>query len=148
MKGVRHVGARTGCRIKADRQDERAVAGHHVGALVRKIPLKPEVALLPRRCIRRNDGNKERAVADLASDLLIPHVAAAQLALVEPDLDTRTAQRLANAPSRLRVLRGIAQKYSPSRCARLSWRVPLHPERECLENPAQANVPVTAAAGD
>ena len=47
----------------------------------------------------------------LVSDLLIPRIAAAQLALVEPDFDTGGAQGLANLLCRLRVLRGIAEKY-------------------------------------
>jgi hypothetical protein len=108
MKRLRHIRARTGRRIQADRHNERPVASHHVGPLIRKIPLEPEIALLPRRRIRRNDGNKERTVVDLAPDLLIPGISAPQLALVEPDLDARCAQGPANAPGGLLVLRGIA----------------------------------------
>jgi hypothetical protein len=47
---------------------------------------------------------------ELAPDLLIPHVPASQLALVEPDLDARGAERFANPLGCLRVLRGIAKK--------------------------------------
>jgi hypothetical protein len=67
-----------------------------VTALIRKVPLQSKVALVPRGCISRDDGNEERAVADLVADLLIPHIPAPQLALVEPDLDARSAKCLAN----------------------------------------------------
>jgi hypothetical protein len=79
-----------------------------VGALIRKIPLKPEIALATRGRVRRNNRNKERAVVDLAPDLLIPRVPAPQLALIEKNLDAGRTQRLANLLSGLRVLRGVA----------------------------------------
>src|SRR5215469_15902287 len=113
MKGLRHIRACTGRRIQADRHDERPVAGHHVSALIRKIPLKPEIALLPRRGVRRNDGDKERAVADLAPDLLIPRVPDAQLALVEPDFYSRRPERLADPLDLNGVLRGVTQEHRP-----------------------------------
>src|SRR5215469_12078541 len=43
----RHVRARTRRPIQAHRDDKRPVAGHHVGALIREVPLQPEVALVP-----------------------------------------------------------------------------------------------------
>lgn len=104
MKRLRHVRARVGCRIQADRHDERPVAGNHVGALIRKIPLKPEIALVPRCRVRGNDGNEERAVVDLAPDLLIPGVSTPQLALVEPNLDAGRTQCLTNLLRGLRIL--------------------------------------------
>ena len=45
---------------------------------------------------------------DLLPDLLIPNIAAPQLALIEKDLDTGRTQCLANLLSGLRVLRGVA----------------------------------------
>ena len=48
---------------------------------------------------------------DLAPDLLIPKIPAAELALIEKHLDAGRTQCLANLLSGLRVLRGVAQKY-------------------------------------
>ena len=77
-------------------------------ALIRKIPLKAEIAFTPRGRVGRNDGNKQCTVVDLAPDLLIPRVSAAQLTLIEKDLDAGRTQRLANLLSGPRILRGVA----------------------------------------
>ena len=55
--------------------------------------------------------SNERAVVDLAPDLLIPDVAAAQLALVEEDRNAGSAKCLADLLSSLPVLRGVTEKY-------------------------------------
>jgi hypothetical protein len=55
--------------------------------------------------------SNERAVVDLAPDLLIPGVAAAQLALVEEDRNAGSAKCLADLLSSLPVLRGVTEKY-------------------------------------
>jgi hypothetical protein len=73
-------------------------------ALIRKIPLEPEIAFLPRDRVGRNDRNEERAVVYLVPDLLIPRVPAPQLALIEKDLDTGSAECLANLLRSLRIL--------------------------------------------
>jgi hypothetical protein len=75
-----------------------------MGALIRKIPLEPEIAFLPRDRVGRNDRNEERAVVYLVPDLLIPRVPAPQLALIEKDLDTGSAECLANLLRSLRIL--------------------------------------------
>jgi hypothetical protein len=62
---------------------------------------------MPRGRVGRNDGNEERAVVDLAPDLLIPHIPAPQLTLVEEDFNAGRTQRLANLLRRLRILRGV-----------------------------------------
>ena len=67
-----------------------------MGALIRKVPLEPEVTLMPRRRVRGNDGHKKCTLVELASDLLVPGIPAAQLALIEPDFDTGGAQGLGN----------------------------------------------------
>jgi hypothetical protein len=67
--------------------DERPVAGHHVGALICKIPLQSEIAFASRRRVCGNDRNEEFAVANLPPNLLVPDVPAPQLALVEPHFD-------------------------------------------------------------
>src|SRR5215469_7722714 len=104
MKRLRHVSTRARRRIQADRHDERLVAGHPVATLIGKVPLEPEIPLATRRRVCRNDGNEERAVADLATDLLVPNVPASQLALVKPDFDARCPQRIADLSRRLDIL--------------------------------------------
>jgi hypothetical protein len=41
---------------------------------------------------------------DLATDLLVPQIPAAQLTLIQPDFDSGSAQRLANPLGSLRIL--------------------------------------------
>jgi hypothetical protein len=41
--------------------------------------------------VARDDRNEQRAVLDLPADRLIPRIATAQLALIEPDFDTGSA---------------------------------------------------------
>jgi len=48
---------------------------------------------------------------DPAPDLLIPHVPAPQLALIEKDLNPGRTQGLANLLGRLSIVRGVAQEY-------------------------------------
>src|SRR5580700_9017255 len=106
-------------RVQAHRHDEGAVASHHVATLIRKIPLETEVALVPRRRVRRDDRHEERAVADLAPDPLIPHLPATQLALVEPHFDASLAQRAADASRCCGILRGVADENAGRATARL-----------------------------
>src|ERR1700746_2104 len=126
MKRFRHVRAPTRRRIQADRHDERLVAGHPVATLIREVPLEPEVPLATRRSVRRDDGNEERALADLATDLLVPHITAPQLALVEPDFDARGPKRIADATRGIGVLRTVAEEYRLARRGDLVWRLRPH----------------------
>jgi hypothetical protein len=75
-----------------------------MGALIRKIPLKPEIAFMPRRRVRRNHRHKQCAVVDLPADLVIPRVSAPQFALIEPDFDSGSAECLANLLGSLHIL--------------------------------------------
>ena len=59
---------------------------------------------MPRGRVGGNDRNEQRAVLDLAPDLLIPGVPTAQLTLIEKDLDAARTQRIANPLRRLRIL--------------------------------------------
>src|SRR5215472_33751 len=127
MKRFRHVCARARRRIQADRHDERLVAGHPVATLIRKVPLEPEVPLATRRGVRRGDGNEERAVANLATDLLVPHIPAPQLALVEPDFDAPGPKRIADPTRSIAVLRSVAEEYRLGRRGHLVWRLCPHP---------------------
>jgi hypothetical protein len=75
-----------------------------MGALIREIPLQPEVPFMPRGRVGRNDRNEERAVAKLTPDLLIPDVPAPQIALIEKDLNASGAKCLANLLGSFRIL--------------------------------------------
>lgn len=64
--------------IEAHRHEERTAAGDHVTSLVGQIPFQAEVALVARLGARRDDGHEQRTVLDLAPDLPIPFISAAQ----------------------------------------------------------------------
>jgi hypothetical protein len=53
---------------------------------------------------------KNNAFADTATDQLIPGVPVAQLALIEPHLKARLAQRIANSACYDCILRRVAQE--------------------------------------
>ena len=53
----------------------------------------------------------ERDLLDLITDLAIPGISAPEFALVEPDLDSRSPEGIADPASSADVLRGVAQKY-------------------------------------
>ncbi len=90
------------------------IARHLVTALIRKIPLQAEVALVPGGGVSGDHRNEKRALLDFAPDLLVPDVAAAQLALIEPDFEPGGTQRLGDSTCSLRILGCVAQEY----CAR------------------------------
>jgi hypothetical protein len=71
---LRNVRSDPGIGVQEYRHNEYPVASHHVGALIGKIPLKAKIAFVSRRRVGRDEGSEERAVADLAPDLLIPNV--------------------------------------------------------------------------
>jgi hypothetical protein len=48
---------------------------------------------------------------DLAANLLVPHVPAPELALIEEYLDAGGTQSRANSLRSLSILRGVAEKY-------------------------------------
>jgi hypothetical protein len=75
-----------------------------MGAIHCQLPLPAKVAFQTLLCVTGDDWNEECAIPFTGSDRLIPGIAAAQLALVEPDLDARGPQRIANARSGLCVL--------------------------------------------
>ena len=68
-----------------------------------EVPFAAEVTLGSRIGVRRDHRNEQRAVVDLLLDLRIPGVAPAQGVLVEPDVDARGPQGLADALGCLRM---------------------------------------------
>ena len=107
---IRHVGVGLAGLVQCDRQDERLAFGHEVRSLLRQPPLEPEVALEPALRVAGNQRHEQGAVLDFAADFLIPRVAAAQFALIKPDLDPVGAEGRGNAFSRGRVFMGIAEE--------------------------------------
>jgi hypothetical protein len=69
-----------------------------------------EVTLQTRLRVGGNDRHEQRAFAYSPADQLIPGVPAAQLAMIEPDLEAGLAQCIADARRGLGVLRGVAQE--------------------------------------
>ncbi len=102
-RGIRSV-------VDHHRQQERLVVGHQVRAVDRELPFQAEVTFAARLRVLRDDRHEERALLDLLADRGIPRVAAAQLAFIEPDDESRGAKRFADAPGGLGVLRRIAQE--------------------------------------
>ena len=80
-------------------------------ALDRQAPLAAKIALVPRLGSRRHDGHEVIALADLFADLLIPGVAPAQLAFVQPDLHAELRERIADRSRGLAVFGCVAQEY-------------------------------------
>ena len=107
-KALRYIRARVTRVIDDDRNQKRYAVGHVGGAIHRELPLPAEVPLVTSVRVRGDEGHEERAVVDLAPDLLIPRIPTPQLALIEKDLDAGRTQSLANLLSRLRILRGVA----------------------------------------
>src|ERR1700691_209623 len=75
-----------------------------------KLPFEAEIAFGPTTGVFRYDRNEQRAGLDLLSDRVVPGVAAAQFALVEPHLDARGAQGPADALGGRCILGGVAEE--------------------------------------
>jgi hypothetical protein len=86
-----------------------------MGALDAEFPFPAEVALGPFLGVGGDDGKEKGAGADLRLDFGVPRVAAAQLALVEPDLQPKGPQGIGNPPSRLGILAGVTKENGPRR---------------------------------
>src|SRR3974390_3379783 len=109
------------CLVDHDGQQESLVGCDEVRPVDRELPFESEVPLGPLMSVFRNEGNKERAGLDLLADRLVPSVSAPQLALVEPDLDARSPEGLADALRSLGIFRRVAQEDSQGRRADAVW---------------------------
>jgi hypothetical protein len=76
-----------------------------------QLPFESEVAFRSTVRVSRDDRDEQGAVVDLLPYLPVPHIPTAQLALIEPDLNAGGPERLADAPSELRILGGVAKEY-------------------------------------
>lgn len=104
LERLGYVRACLGDCIQAHGHDEHPIARHHVRALICEIPLEPEITFLPGCTVGGDHGDEERAVVDLAPDLLVPGVPAAQSGLIEPDFESGRAKRCANPLGRRGIL--------------------------------------------
>src|ERR1700684_4250692 len=77
--------------VNANRDQESTTAAHQMRSLVRQSPLEPKVSFCPRLRAFGDDREEQFAVADLRADLLVPHIPAAQLALIEEDFNAGRA---------------------------------------------------------
>jgi hypothetical protein len=91
--------------------------GPSCGRADRQDPTRGGKPLATRSRVCRNDRNKERAVAYLPPDPMVPDVSASKLALVEPDFDARCKQGTADPLRRFGILRGVTQEHGPRRRA-------------------------------
>ena len=107
-KPLRHPFVIIRCVVDGHRQQECSVRRHQMAAVDREFPLETEVAFIAGVRAAGDDREEERAGLDLLADRLVPGIPAAQLALVEPDLDAGSAERLANPLRSLCILRGVA----------------------------------------
>jgi hypothetical protein len=82
--------------VDRDRKKERLLLQHVMRAIDRKLPLASEITLVAGLRVGGDQGDEQAAVVDSLANLPIPGVAAAQLALIEKDLDAARAQCLSN----------------------------------------------------
>jgi hypothetical protein len=114
-KLVRDAGGEVGCAVNHYRQQEQTIVGHQVRAFDREFPFQTEVALATGVGVCRDKGDEQCTIPNLPAKRHIPRIAAAKLALVEPDLDASGTQRIANMLCRFRILGRVAQEYGPGR---------------------------------
>jgi hypothetical protein len=107
---LRHPRADIARVVDHDRHEKHHVVGHVQRALDGELPLAAEVAFAACLGARRDDRHEIRAGADLVAQLGIPGLAAGELVLVEPDLEARGCESVAQRARRGPVSRGIADE--------------------------------------
>src|SRR5687768_16775208 len=78
-------------------QDEGPVPRHDMRPLDGDFPLPPEITFAPLLRVPGDDWKEQCALLDLFSYLLVPRIAAAEIAFIEPHVDTEGPQRIRNA---------------------------------------------------
>jgi hypothetical protein len=81
-----------------------------MGTVDRQFPFQPKISLGPSLGIRGNDWNHQSTGLDLPADGGVPSIPAPQFALIEPNLDARGTQSVADFSGGFGVLLGITQK--------------------------------------
>jgi hypothetical protein len=77
--------------VNDDGHQEGSFDRHQMRAINCEFPFEPKISLEPRLRMLGNNRNEEGAVANLLPNLAVPDIAAAQLALVEPDFNSGSA---------------------------------------------------------
>src|SRR5579862_7774568 len=137
--------------VDTDRKQKRPALRHQVRTLIGKVPFEPEITLGACLGTAGNDRDEEHAGANFATDLLIPGVAALQLALIEPHFDASRPQAFRDSAGSFRILRRVAEKdgslavprwrgFTQTRFVRQAYRLggPIV-EREWTMSPEHAN---------
>jgi hypothetical protein len=103
------------CVIDHNRQQKWQVRCHQVASVDRELPFEPKVSFASIVSVLRDYRNEQRAALYLAANRHIPGISPAQLALIEPHLDARGAQRVAQLLRSFGVLGGVAQEHRSAR---------------------------------
>ncbi len=108
----RYGGGGVGCAVDHHGHEKWHAFGHEVRAFGGEFPFQPEIAFAAVLGVGGDDWQEERALPDLAADLLLPRVAPAQFALVKPHLDPETPQRIGDPARGVDILASTAQQDS------------------------------------
>ena len=92
-------------------------------ALRGEFPFQPEIPLAPLLRVGRHHRHEQRALLDLPAEFLVPRIATAQLALVEPYFDAEAVQRVGNAAGRGGILARVAEENRATRRGTLNDRL-------------------------
>ena len=109
-KAVRDAGRFLRRVVNHHWQQERLVVGHVQHAVDRQIPFAAEVALAAGVGVGRDDRDEQCTFLDLLAYRCVPRITPAQLALVEPYVEARGAECLADAARGSGVLRRVAEE--------------------------------------
>jgi hypothetical protein len=96
--------------VDDDGHEKHDAVGHVMAAVGGEAPFAAEVALAARLGLRRDDRQEIGALADLATDLLIPGVAAAEFVFVIPDVDPGGFECVAAEAGGGAILGGVADE--------------------------------------
>ncbi len=134
---IRHAGHAVRDIVDHDGKQEGVIVRHQVRAIDRQFPFETEIALGPGLGLGRDDRHEQGALSDLATDLLIPGIASPEFVEIEPHFHAGGAQRIADPPHDLRILRGITQE---NRLARVAHALSAAGARGLAQCPAHGRV--------
>jgi hypothetical protein len=90
-ESIRYPGRRIRRAVDHNREQEGDVLRHVGGTIHGQFPFPTEVPFPTSVRVSGNDRNEERAIVNLLSNLMVPSIATAQLALIKPNLYSRGA---------------------------------------------------------
>lgn len=86
------------------------VVGHIEGSLDSEAPLPSKITLVSGLGLGRHERHEIVAVANLLANLLVPCIAAAELAFVVPYFKSKGRERIPDPSRSMTILRGVTQK--------------------------------------